>query len=278
MSRPIWKGHITFGLVNIPVVLYSAEKKFDIQFKLIDRRDNARIHYIRVNEQTGEEVPWNDIAKGYEYEENNFLVLKDQDFKTIAGENSKAITIESFVNQASIEFLEFDRPYYLVPDKHGNKGYVILREILNNTHKVGVAKVMIHTREYLAVLFPHKNALILNLLHYHEEIRQPDEFDLPTKPIKDYKISTKEMDIAKELVNLMSSKWDPDAYHDEFKEAIRKWVSEEINNTPHPKKAKSLTRKSNVTDFMSLLKKSLKNKKQRKPPRVSHKKKHAHVK
>lgn len=121
MSRPIWKGFITFGLVNIPVVLYSAEKKLDIQFKLIDSRDKSKIHYLRVNEHTGEEVPWGDVAKGYEYDDNDYIVIKEEDIKKIAGENSKTINIEGFINKSDLNSIDFEKPYYLVPDKKGKK-------------------------------------------------------------------------------------------------------------------------------------------------------------
>nr|MCH9754794.1 Ku protein [Gammaproteobacteria bacterium] len=157
MARPIWKGYITFGLVNIPVILYPAEKKFDIQFKLIDSRDKARIRYMRINEHTGEEVPWTDIAKGYEYDDNNYWVLKQSDIKAISGEHSKTIDIVTFVNKNSISTMDFEKPYYLVPDKKGEKAYVLLREILKDTKKVGISKVIIHTREYLAALIPYEN-------------------------------------------------------------------------------------------------------------------------
>lgn len=279
MARPIWKGHISFGLVNIPVVLYSAEKKFDIQFKLIDSRDNSRIRYLRVNEHTGEEVPWSAVAKGYEYEEDNYVLLKDKDFKSIAGENSKTINIDTFVDKTSIDCIDFDKPYFLVPDKKGEKGYVILREILNSTKKVGIAKVMIHTRQYLAVIMPYENALLLNILHYHQEIRKPAEFDLPGESIKSYKISDKEMEIAKELVNLMTSKWNPEAYHDDFRETLEKWIEDKIHHVKPPKKEKATpASKSNVTNFVELLKKSLKNKKDQKPHKTTHKRKSSHVK
>lgn len=262
MPRPIWKGHISFGLVNIPVVLYSAEKKFDIQFKLIDSRDNARIRYLRVNEQTGKEVPWNAITKGYEYEEGSYVLLKDKDIKSMAGENFKTIDIECFINKSSIDSIDFDKPYYLVPDKNGDKGYVILREILNSTKKVGVAKVMIHSRQYLAVVMPYDNAIILNILHYHREIRMPSEFELPTKNFKSYKISEKEIEIATELVSLMTKKWDPNAYHDDFRETLQNWIEEQIRHEKPTKKRKAISRKtSNVTDFVELLRKSLKEKK-----------------
>ncbi len=260
MSRPIWKGYISFGLVNIPVVLYSGERKFDIQFKMLDSRDQERIRYVRINEHTGEEVPWEDVAKGYEYNDHNYIMLSEADFKEIAGEHSKTINIEAFIHKDELDCMDFDKPYYLVPDKKGDKGYVILREILRSTKKIGIAKVLIHTREYLAALMPYENALVLNLLHYHAEIKKPSEFDLPEGSLKSYKITPKELDVAKQLVSSMTTKWNPDDYKDEYRDALKKWVEEKIHHA-RPKKSKAKktekVKSSNVINFVDLLKKSL---------------------
>lgn len=269
--RPIWKGYITFGLVNIPVILYSAEKKSDIQFKLVDSRDKAQIHYLRVNEQTGEEVPWSDVAKGYEFDDHDFILVRDEDMKEIAGEHTKSVDIQAFVNQNELDYLDFEKPYYIIPDKKGEKGYVMLREILKTTKKVGIAKVVIHTKEYLTTLMPYGNALILNLLRYHQEIRQPSEFDLPTSNLKHYKISSKEMDIAKQLVASMTTKWNPKNFQDDFKIALEKWINNKIHHVKPSKKHKeSRTKKTNVINFVDLLKKSLKETNHKKPTKKSH--------
>jgi DNA end-binding protein Ku len=276
MSRPIWNGYITFGLVNIPVVLYSGEKKFDIQFKLLDSRDKARIRYVRVNEHTGEEVPWEDVAKGYEYDEDNYILVKDKDLKEIAGEHSKTINIENFINANSLGCMVFDKPYFLVPDKKGEKGYVILREILSKTKKIGIAKVIIHTREYLAALMPYENALLLNILHYPQEIKKPSEFELPSDSLKKYKITTKELDVAKQLVDSMTTKWNPNSYHDEYRDALQKWIENKVHHTKTGKSKMSKTsisKSSNVINFVDLLKKSLKEKKGKKPAKNSSKRK-----
>lgn len=276
MSRPIWNGYITFGLVNIPVVLYSGEKKFDIQFKLLDSRDKSRIRYVRVNEHTGEEVPWEDIAKGYQYDEDNYVMLKEKDLKEIAGEHSKTIDIENFINANSLDCMVFDKPYFLVPDKKGEKGYVILRETLANTKKIGIAKVIIHTREYLAALMPFENALVLNILHYPQELKKPSEFELPDGPLKKYKVSPKEMDVAKQLVDSMTTKWNPDSYHDTYRESLQKWIEEKIHHQK-PRKGKNkkstLSKNSNVINFVDLLKKSLQAKKGKNKTKVKKKRK-----
>ncbi len=267
MTKPIWKGYITFGLVNIPVTLYSAEKKFDIQLKLIDSRDKAKIHYMRINEHTGEEVPWSDVAKGYEYEKNNYIVLKENDIKFIAGEHAKTIDITSFITKNSLDTMDFEKPYYLVPDKKGAKAYIILREVLKITKKIGISKVVIHTREYLAAIIPYGNALILNLLRYHQELRKISEFEFPSASTKSYKISEKEIEIAKQLVASMTSQWNPETYHDEYREALEKYVESKIHHGAKKiaKNKRTKNTKTNVINFVDLLKKSLEKNQKNKP-------------
>lgn len=263
MPTPIWKGYLAFGLVNIPVILYPAEKPQNIQFKLVDRRDKARIHYLRVNERTGKEVPWADIAKAYEYNDHDYIVVSEEEMKKIAGQNSKTIDIENFIDKSKLDYMDFEKPYYVVPDKKGEKGYVILRETLATTKKVGIAKVMIHTRQYLAAVMPHENALILNLMRYPQTIRQPSEFELPASGISTYKITAKELRIAEQLIRSMTTKWNPTEYQDEFQATLEKWIDEKIRHEkPHTRmKQPAAGKKGNVINFVELLKKSIEAKK-----------------
>jgi DNA end-binding protein Ku len=280
MPRPIWKGYITFGLVNIPVVLFSAEKKSEIQFKLLDSRTKARVRYKRVNEDTGKEVPWEEVVKGYEYNEGNYVLLPESELKSIAGENSKTIDIDNFIDAKSLDIMLFEKPYYLVPDKKGDKGYVILREVLTSTKKVAIAKVIIHTRQYLCVLMPHEDALVLNVMRYFQEIRPASEFDIPSADIKKYKITSKELDIAKQLVDSMTAKWKPESYEDEYRKALEEFIEEKIHHAkPHSKMKKraSSGKSSNVIDFVSLLKKSIKQKKTTKSSKKTVKQSHKKV-
>lgn len=270
MPRPIWKGHISFGLVNIPVILYPAEKTANIQFKLVDGRDKAPIHYLRINERTGKEVPWPDVAKAYEYDEHRFVLIKEEEIKKIAGENSRTIDIENFVDRNKLDYVDFEKPYYLVPDKKGEKGYVILREALSATKKIGIAKVIIHTRQYLAAVLPYENSLVLELLRYHQDIRKPAEFEIPTANTKAYKVTAKELQVAKQLIESMTTSWRPDKYEDEFQSALEKWIEAKIRHEkPQRMKQHAIAaKKSNVVDFVALLKKSLAEKN-------THKSKHA---
>ncbi|MEX2492007.1 MAG: Ku protein [Nitrospirales bacterium] len=261
MSRPIWKGHITFGLVNIPVVLHAAEKNFDLHFRLLDSRNHARVRYEKVNEETGEEVPWQDIVKGYEYEEGRYVVLGDDDFQKVALEVNKAVEIENFVDGEQIGYVYFDKPYYLVPDKKGGKGYVLLREVLQRSKKVGIAKVVIRTRQYLAALLAEGNVLVLHLLRFHQEIRDAAKLDIPGANIKSYKITDKELSLAQQLVDSMSTEWQPKHYHDDYRDALMKWIEKKAKSAG-PSVAASRQKeekgpRGKVIDMMGLLKKSV---------------------
>lgn len=263
--RSLWKGYITFGLVNIPVVLYSAEKpQQEVHFKMLDKKNHAGIRYSRINEETGKEVPWQDIVKGYEYEPGNYAILSPEDLNEIARENLKAIEIEDFIDADQLETLYFEKPYYLLPDKRGEKGYVLLRETLKNTHKVGIARVMVRSHQYLAAVMPQGNAIVINTLRYPEEIKLPNEVDVPEEPVSHYKITKKEFDIAKQLVDTMTVEWDSKRYTNDYREDLLKLIEEKIASKG--KKAikhieDSKIKQTNVVDFMELLKKSVKEKK-----------------
>lgn len=266
--RSLWKGYISFGLVNIPVLLLSAEKhQQEIHFKLLDKRNHAGIKYSRINEETGKEVPWENIVKGYEFEPGNYAILTEDDLNEIARENLKAIEIEDFVDIDELGTMYFERPYYLLPDRRGEKGYVLLRETLKNTHKVGIARVMIRTHQYLAAVMAEDNAIVINTLRYPQEVKKPSEVDVPDEPLKEYKISKKEFDIAKQLVDTMSVKWDPKRYNNEYREDLLKLIEEKI--AKGGKKAvkhveEHEIKQTNVVDFMTLLKQSVTAKKKTK--------------
>jgi DNA end-binding protein Ku len=258
MSISNWKGVITFGLVTIPVILYpSQNKKANIVFHQIDRRDNARIKYQRINSDTGKEVPWKEITRGYEFEKGTVVPVPDAILKKVAGEKSREINIEHFINLKELNLLTLENVYYLVPDKNSVKGYVILRDTLAATNKAGVAKVIISTKEHLSVIFSYENALILCLLRYHSEIKKLSDFDFPAKDIKKYKVTAKEMSIAKQLIQSMTSKWHPEKYKDDYQDFIHQWAMESINNLPHKVKEKQPKKTKQTLNFVDLLKKSL---------------------
>lgn len=270
MPRPIWKGHISFGLVNIPVVLHPAENRSEMSFRLLDSRNKARIKYERVNETTGEPVPWDEIVKAYEYDDGNYVVLTDEDFKRAAAEATQTIEITEFIDRNQLDDRYFDKPYYLVPDHKGEKGYVLLRETLARTGKVGIAKVVIRTRQYLAALEPLDNALVLYLLRFHDELRDIQDFDLPERGLKDHKISSKEVDLAERLVDSMASRWEPEKYHDEYRDALMKWIQKKATQGDTAESPKPVRDDQHDTgeifNFMDVLKRSVEARTKEKKP------------
>lgn len=274
MGRAIWKGHISFGLVSIPVMLFAAERRSDLSFHLLDKRNRSKIHYARINDTTGQEVPWEEVVKAYEYDKGNFVVLEEKDFKNAAVESSQTIEIENFVPENSIDPIYFDKPYYLVPEKKGAKGYVLLREILRRSKKVGIAKVVIRTRQYLSALLVVGDALVLNLLRFSNELQSESQFEFPHESLKAYKISDKEIKIAERLVKAMTSTWKPKTYHDDYREALMKLIEKKEKGLPIKVKTVPV-REAKVIDFMSLLKKSIAEKKAKESKKPLHKKRAA---
>lgn len=219
--RPVWKGSISFGLVSIPVSLLTAEKRNELKFNLLDSKDTSRIRYERVSQESGEEVPWDRIVKGYEISEGNYVLLGDEDFAKVQVEGTKAIEISSFINFEELNPMALETPYYILPAKGGEKPYVLLREVLQETQKIGIARVVLRTKEYLAAVYPRGNALVLNLMRFASEIRAEKDFDFPTSS----KISEKETKLAKQLVDSMTERWDPEAYQDEYSAALLNWIN-----------------------------------------------------
>lgn len=265
MARPIWKGQISFGLVSIPITLYSAEKRFDLHFKLLDSRDKAKIRYSRINEVTGEEVPWDQIVKGYEYDDDKYVLIDDEEFKKVAVEATRTIEIEDFVDNDSIDHVYFDKPYFVVPDKKNRKGYVLLREVLRKSGKVGIARVVIHTREYLSALFVMGDVMVLELLRFEQEIRNPEEFELPGGSLSDYKVTKKEVDLAEKLVEAMTVKWQPEKYQDEYRSELMEWIQKKagaggLEAPPESGEEPGEEEGGKVIDMMELLKKSVEGK------------------
>ncbi|MGN6741143.1 non-homologous end joining protein Ku, partial [Dyella sp.] len=217
MARPIWTGTLSFGLLNVPVSLMSGERSVDLHFRMLDSRSNTPIRYERVNAETGDEVPWKDIVKAFEYKKGSYVVLDPDDIKAASAEGREAVEVEAFVDAASIGPEYFEKPYVLVPGKKAEKGYVLLRETLKRTGKIGIARVVIRTREYLCAVMPQDEALMLILLRFPQELVSEEEYALPDKAISDYRISDRELEMAGELIESMSGKFEPENYRDEFR-------------------------------------------------------------
>jgi DNA end-binding protein Ku len=223
--RPLWKGAITFGLVNIPVALYSATQSTQkVDLDMLRDSDRSRIRYKRVAEADGKEVPWEHIVKGYEYEKGEYVVLGPEDFKRVQLKSNQTVEIKEFVDLDDIDSRFFDEPYFLVPEKTGAKAYQLLHDALVESGKVGIAKVVIRPpREHLAAVRPVDGVLMLELLHFPDELRNPKELDIPRT-----ESGKKELDMAKTLVKSMAGKWQPEKYRDEYRDALMKLIEEKI--------------------------------------------------
>ena len=261
-ARPIWNGILSFGLLNVPVSLMSGERKVDLSFRMLDARDNTPIRYERVNAETGEEVPWKDIVKAYEYDKGSYVVLEPEDIKSAAPQSHETIDIDTFIEREEISPQYFEKPYVLVPGKKAEKGYVLLRETLKKTGRVGIAKVVIRTREYLCAVMPHEDALLLVILRWPQELVDVDDYVLPSGKAEAYRVSDKELQMAGQLIESMSGKWNPRGYKDEFRERLSKVIDQRLRSKGKvPKKEVAdeahEDAATNVVDFMALLQKSL---------------------
>jgi DNA end-binding protein Ku len=220
LMRSIWKGAISFGLVNIPIKLYSAIEGEKLSFHMLYRKDLSRIRFKRVAESTNEEVPADQIVKGYELEDGKIVTLTDEDLKEASPEKSTGIDIQAFVSEDEIDTLYFDKPYYLEPDKGAGKAYTLLRDALAKSGKVGVAQFVLRNREHLCVLKPHQEVLVLNVLRFAEEIRDHSELTIP----KDQKISANEVTLAIQLIDGLTTKFDASQYRDTYAQDVRKMI------------------------------------------------------
>ena len=275
MARPIWNGTLSFGLLNIPIQLMPGERKADeIHFRMLDARNKAPVRYERVNAETGEEVPWKEIVKAYEYSKGNYVVLDPEDIAAAASEHKEVIEMEAFVQRSDISPAYLEKPYVLVPGKKAEKGYVLLREVLEKTKRVGIGRVVIRTREYLAMVLPEGDALMLILLRFPQELVDLADYKLPEGSASKWKISAKEMEMATTLLESMADEWKPEDYKDEFRErmaeVIRKRIKQKGATTTveEEEEAAPHDATTNVVDFMALLKQSLEKKgeKPRKAP------------
>ncbi|MEO8409113.1 MAG: Ku protein [Propionivibrio sp.] len=228
--RVLWKGAIAFGLVHIPIALHSATSEQALNFDWLDRRRMDPVGYKRVNKKTGKEIDRGDIVKGIEVEDGQYVVLSPEEISAAYPKSTQTIEIECFVDAGEIPNLYLERPYYVSPINRGAKVYALLREVLRKTGKVGVAKVVIQTKQHLAMLMPCGPALVLNLLRWGDEIRPLDELDLPANGVKAAGLLDKEMKMAEQLVADMSTPWQPDAFTDSFREQILGLVAERVKS------------------------------------------------
>jgi len=253
--RAIWKGTISFSLVNVPISLYPAAKREEVKFHLLRRSDLSPISYRRVAQTDGKEVPWDHIVKGFEYEKGQYVVMDDEDFQRADIEATQSIDILEFVKQEEIDPIFFDEPYYLEPQKKGAKAYALLREALKRTGRVGIAKVVLKTRQHLAAVKPENNALVLELMHFSQELTEPQSLEIPGK----LDVGAREQELACELVERMSGKWDPEKYTDDYRQALLNLIHKKIQaggRTP-PAAPSPKRQPAKVIDLVSVLQESL---------------------
>jgi DNA end-binding protein Ku len=255
MARAIWKGSISFGLVNIPIALYPATRREELKFRLLRKVDLSPVNYKRVAEKDGKEVSWDQIVKGYEYEKGKYVVLKDEDFERVDLEATQTVDIQDFVDLEEIDPMFFYKPYYLEPQKGGDKAYALLRDALKDSNKVGIAKVVIKTRQYLAGVKPEDGALVLELMHFADELADPGKLHVPKKT----EVGKREMTMAKSLIDSMSSKWNPEKYKDDYREALMEVIEEKVEAGVKEieEKPKKMPKPTKIIDLVSVLQKSL---------------------
>ena len=267
--RSMWNGTISFGLITIPVALYPATRREELSFRLLRKSDLSPVNYKRVAEADGKEVPWGEIVKGYEHEKGQFVVLKDEDFKRVDLEAAaQTIDIIDFVPLEEINPMYFQKPYYLEPAKGGDKPYALLREALGDSGRVGIAKVVIRTREHLASVKAQGDALILEIMHFADELVEAEKLKFP----KAKQARAREVAMAKKLIDGMTTEWDPEKYKDEYRTQLMSMIEEKVKHPERKQGApKAPKRPSNVIDLMSVLQQSLSQAKPSKAKHAKHK-------
>jgi DNA end-binding protein Ku len=253
--RSLWNGTISFGLVNIPVGLYPATRREELRFRLLRSTDLSPVNYKRIAEKDGREVPWDQIVKGYEYEKDRYVVLKEDDFKRVDVEATQTVDIMDFVELAEVNPMFFQKPYYLVPGKGGGPAYGLLRDVLQQTGKAGIAKVVIRARQHLAAVRPQSGTLVLELMHFSDELVDVGELQMPAakKPA-----GRREADMARALVEHLTTKWDPDRYADDYKSALMALIQDKLKHGGRTTMAAAPPRRSGkVIDLAAVLEESL---------------------
>jgi DNA end-binding protein Ku len=262
-TRALWKGAISFGLVHIPVALHSATAEQGLNFDWLDKRSMDPVGYKRINKKTGKEIDKENIVKGIEYEDGQYVVLSQEEIAAAYPKATQTIEIEMFVPATDIPFVYLERPYYVVPINKGTKVYALLREALLKTRRIGIARVVIQTKQHLAALVPSGPALVLNLLRWGDEIRSWEKLSFPPEGTEEAAITDKELKMAEQLVMDMSGKWHPEEFRDSFKEEIMKLVHEkvetgDIQTVSQPEESEAAPGGAQILDLTELLQRSLK--------------------
>lgn len=260
MAHSIWSGAINFGLVTIPVKLFTAVRTDELSFNMLHAKDGGRIKYERVCSVDGKQVPWDEIVKGYEYEKGQYVELTDEDFKKVNPVATQSVDILEFVDLDKINPMFFDKPYYLEPSKQGKHAYALLREALNNANKVAVARVVIRTKEYIAAVKPIGEALVLELMHWATEIVEPSTLELPG----DEKLPEGELKMAKMLIDTMSvDEFEPEKFTNRYHDELLAMIDARAQGKELPKAKKAAAPRAKVVNLMDVLAQSLEESKKR---------------
>ena len=258
MARSMWKGSIAFGLVNIPVELYSATRDHRPKFRMLHAKDEAPVKYERVCQREGKPVAWEDLVKGYEYTKGQFVVITKDDFKTAALEKTKTIDILDFVDPGEIDERYFETPYYLLPGKGADRSYALLREAIRESGKIGIAKMILREAQHLAAVEAIGDALVLTMMRFADELAELGDFNFPKKG----EIRPAELKMALQLIDNLVAKWDPEKYTDEYKENLLRVINAKLKGKK-PKLIDEDTspKQAEVVDLMARLRASLEGKK-----------------
>lgn len=262
-SRAIWKGTIGFGLVQIPVDLVTAEERSEsLSFTMLDQRNMAKVGYERVNKETGDKVPWEEVVKGYELDSGEFVVLNDSDFQRANVEATQTIDIVQFVEMADVDWIYCEKPYFLRPTKKGLKAYALLRDTLRESGKVGVATVVIRSRQHLALVIPRGDAMVLEVIRYADQIKSEEELDLPTTELAKMNVTKAERDMAEQLVDGMTQPLDLSQFHDTYREDVLRIIQEkadrgDVNVVTEEEPVEKKPARGREVDLMAMLKQSI---------------------
>ncbi|MEP6716911.1 MAG: Ku protein [Terriglobia bacterium] len=259
MATSIWKGHLTFGLVSFPVRLFTAARSESISFNQLHKEDNSRIKQVLYCAAEDKPIPRSEIVKGYEYEKGKYVVIEDEEIKKVAPKTAKVMEIQEFVKSADVDPVFLESSYYMAPDEGGEKPYALLFEALKQTQYFGVAKIAMHNREHVVILRPGDRGMVLHTMYYADEVRRSEEFRTDASNLKE-----KEVALAKMLVESLVGEFEPEKYHDSYKDNLRTMIEariagQEVVETPE-------THIAPVIDIMEALRKSLE---MRKPPKTA---------
>src|SRR5215212_6752191 len=253
MARAMWKGSLAFGLVNIPIELYSATRDHRPKFRLLHAKDEAPVRYERVCQSEGKPVGWEDLVKGYEYEKGEFVVLTKDDFKTAALEKTKTVDILDFVDPKEVDERYFETPYYLQPGKGADRAYALIREAIRDSGKIGVAKIILRDAQHLAALEAIGDALVLTMMRFSDELADMSEFRFP----KAGDIRPAELKMARQLVESLTAKWEPDKYTDEYRDNLIRVIKGKLKGKTPRLKEREVPHQAEVVDLMARLRASL---------------------